>query len=55
MAKLIALSNVDHDGKRIDEGSEFDVKDEDQAKALVKSGAAEVKGSKKAEAEKPAE
>lgn len=46
MKKLIALSNVDHDGKRYEPGDALEVDDEHQAEALVKAGVAEAKGAK---------
>jgi hypothetical protein len=46
MAKLIALSPINHDGKEFAEGDELSVKDDDQTAALVAVGAAVVKGAK---------
>lgn len=46
MKKLIALTNIDHDGKRFQPGEPIDVDDEAQAEALIKAGAAEPKGAK---------
>jgi len=55
MAKVIALSPVDHDGVLREEGDEFEVKDQSQIEALKAAGAILVKGEKKPAAEQPAE
>lgn len=46
MKKLIALTNIDHDGKRYALGDALEVSDDTQAQALVTAGAAELKGSR---------
>lgn len=39
--KLKAITPIEHDGKRYDAGKVFEVKDDDQANALIDCGAAE--------------
>jgi nucleotide-binding universal stress UspA family protein len=46
--KLIALSPIDHDGQRYEEGDELDVTSKPQAEALVACGAALALGAAKA-------
>ena len=45
--KLKAITPVEHDGKRYDAGKIFEVKDDDQAEALIACGAAEESATKK--------
>ena len=48
MAKVVALSPVEHDGKAFTEGDEFEVSDKAQVAALEAAGAVVVKGKKAA-------
>jgi len=52
MAKLIALTPINHDGKPFAEGDTFDVTDKAQVAQLLESGAASLKsGNSKPKAE----
>lgn len=53
MAKLIALSTIEHDGKVYAEGDEFNVADKAQVAALEAAGVAVVAGKKAAAAAEP--
>lgn len=53
MAKVIALSPVEHDGKPFAEGDEFEVKDKAQVAALKAAGSVIVKGEKLPDALQP--